>query len=91
MKAVGSGDDRQAIAWLVRTDSLNEKGMLRRDVAAVPAPVGIPGLRDGSYWITAWNTVGGFTVGEQVGEATGNWLRFEVPVHGDLVLAVAPA
>jgi len=40
---------------------------------------------------TAWNTVGGFTVGEQVGEATGNWLRFEVPVHGDLVLAVAPA
>jgi mannan endo-1,4-beta-mannosidase len=91
VRAVGCGDDRQAIAWLVRTDSLDEKGMLRREVGAVSTRLGIPGLRDGVYRITAWNTVDAFREAEQVCHAAGNWLRFAVPVAGDLAIAIAPA
>jgi mannan endo-1,4-beta-mannosidase len=91
VKAVACGDERQAIAWLVRTDSLDEQGMLRRDVGAISTSVGIPGLRDGVYRITAWNTVDGFREGEQIRAAAGDWLRFEIPVAGDVAVAVGPA
>jgi mannan endo-1,4-beta-mannosidase len=91
VKAIACGDDCRAIIWLIRKDSLDESGMLRRDVDPVYTTVGIPGIRDGLYQITAWNTVEGFETGHQVCEAVANWLRFEIPVSGDLAIAVRPA
>jgi hypothetical protein len=50
------GDEDQALAWLLRTDSIGPDGRLRRDVAPVDATLSLPGLRAGDYRVTAWDT-----------------------------------
>lgn len=52
----GSGDDEQAIVWLVRTDTLRPDGMLCRNATPLQTAVSVPGLRAGDYRITAWDT-----------------------------------
>lgn len=60
--AFGCGDQEQAVVWLLRTDNINKKGLLDREVEGLSACVHIPGLKPGHYRITAWNT----TMGEAV-------------------------
>lgn len=52
----GSGDDGQAVAWLLRTDSLQPDGRLRQDVEPLLTSLTIPGLRPGAYRVTTWDT-----------------------------------
>jgi hypothetical protein len=59
VKVVASGDDSQAIAWLIRTDTIDEDGMLNRDAAPIGLRLKIPGLDLGCYTITTWDTVNG--------------------------------
>jgi hypothetical protein len=55
----GSGDEEQAIAWLLRTDSLAPDGRVRQDVEPVLTSITIPSLRPGTYRITTWDTFQG--------------------------------
>ena len=86
----GCGDEKQAVIWLLRTNTVSKKGML--DPAALPlaVTVQVPGLLHARYQITAWDTVTGVAV--QVFEtdhAHGPNLHIHLPaVTGDLALAV---
>lgn len=55
----GSGDDRQAIAWLLRTDTIGPDGALRRNARPLHTTLSVPGLTPGRYRVTAWNTCDG--------------------------------
>jgi mannan endo-1,4-beta-mannosidase len=87
------GDDRQAVAWLLRTDAEEaSSGRLRADILPLQLGLDIPGLRDGPYVVTPWDTIAG---------RPGEPFRAEgrdgvLPLHGltiasDLALAVRPA
>ena len=56
---VASGDDSQAVCWLVRTDSIGADGLLRQDAPPVPVSIALPGLRAGPYRMTVWDTRAG--------------------------------
>jgi len=58
----GCADEEQAIVWLLRTDSIDKKGMLNQNAEALVADVHIPRLRQGRYQVTAWNTALGTIV-----------------------------
>ena len=88
VKAVACGDDRQAVVWLIRTDALDSRGMLRRDIGPVEVEIGIPGLADGLYRVTLWNTVEGKAEGEEAAASVGGALRFRTSIQGDLAIAV---
>jgi len=59
----GSGDEDQAVVWLLRKDSLAPDGTLRQDVAPVQTELTVPGLRRGAYCVTMWNTAQGAATG----------------------------
>lgn len=84
------GDREQAIAWVVRSDTLDKKRMLSVAAAPVSACVCIPGFKNGTYGITTWDTRAGIIVNrfeiQHVGET---YLRLELPpFHTDLAIAV---
>ncbi|MFL6196648.1 MAG: hypothetical protein ACJ75H_20870 [Thermoanaerobaculia bacterium] len=88
--AFGCGDDGQAVAWVLRVDRLDRKGMLRKDAEPVAVTVAIPGLAAGRYRVTPWDTVAGECLGcsEAVQEGDGR-LRIPLPpLRTDLALAV---
>lgn len=86
----GCGDEEQAVVWLLRKNTINKKGMLIPDAAAVSVCVHIPGLRIGHYRITAWDTTMGIVV--KIFEAalvSTNYLCVQAPpVKADIAMAV---
>jgi mannan endo-1,4-beta-mannosidase len=86
----GCGDEEQAVAWLLRTDTIGEDGRLRRQVEPRQTVLTVGGLRQGCYQATAWDTRTGKTV------ATAEILRSNdgllhvpaPPVTTDLALAI---
>jgi mannan endo-1,4-beta-mannosidase len=52
----GSGDLTQALAWFLRTGTLNKKGMVNQEAEPINATALIPGLLPGHYKVTSWNT-----------------------------------
>jgi mannan endo-1,4-beta-mannosidase len=46
----------QAVAWLLRTDSIGSDGRLNRRATPVPARIRLPRMREGCYEVTAWDT-----------------------------------
>lgn len=87
----GSGDERQAVAWLLRTDSIAPDGTLCTDVNPLTASLTVPNLRYGSYRVTAWNTLCGTVVSTQsVEHKSGDALCLPLPpITQDLAVAVA--
>jgi hypothetical protein len=86
----GCGDDAQAVAWVLRADRLDRKGMVRKDAEPVDATLAIPGLAPGLYRVTPWDTVAGECLGcseiEKAGEGS---LEISLPaLRTDLALAV---
>lgn len=89
VKAVACGDRRQALIWLIRTDQIEKKGMLRRDAPPVTTKLEIPCLRPGRYRVTAWDTLEARVVQEFSAEASSTGLRLEAPpLVTDMALAV---
>jgi mannan endo-1,4-beta-mannosidase len=89
VKGCACGDGRQAVAWLVREDTIGADGLLRRDAPLVATRLSVPGLAPGSYRITAFDTLGGTVAGTAEGQADGEGLSFDVPPFvADLALAI---
>ncbi|MDB5684487.1 MAG: hypothetical protein JWM75_2185 [Sphingomonas bacterium] len=83
------GDDAQAIVWLLRTDCLARDGTVRRDAPSLSADVTVPGLGQGRYRITAFDTAAGTIAGEeQAIVADGQPLRIRRQLGTDLALAI---
>ncbi len=89
VKAVGCGDDRQALVWLMRTGSTGKNGMIKRKGVAGGARITVPGLDAGRYLITPWNTAEGVASGSLECDHTGGSFTTDVPpFHGDIALAI---
>lgn len=84
------GDREQAVVWLLRTNRLDRSGMLRRDAEPASPAVALPGLAEGRYRITFWNTAEGRCAGcAEVEGPVGGRLGVELPpVVTDLAVAV---
>jgi hypothetical protein len=89
---VGCGDARQAVAWLVRTDSLSRQGMMVPRDGAPSATLTVPGLRDGSYRVAAVDTCTGAVSEVDPVQSSHGVLRLILgPVCSDVALAIRPA
>ncbi|HEV2846498.1 MAG TPA: hypothetical protein VG477_16710, partial [Thermoanaerobaculia bacterium] len=84
------GDEEQAVAWVVRTDSLGRRGMLLKAVKAAAPVLILPGLAEDRYRVTFWDTVEGRTIGTtEVGKVNCEGLRIPLPpLRADMALAV---
>jgi mannan endo-1,4-beta-mannosidase len=89
------GDDAQAIAWLLRTDTVARRGdkRLKRDAVPVTgATLRIPGLAPARYLVTAWDTEAGQPRGTTEADATAEGLEIALPpIVTDVALAVRRA
>jgi mannan endo-1,4-beta-mannosidase len=56
LTAFACADARQAIVYLLRTDTVARDGTLRRDAAPISPTVHVPGLAAGRYRVTRWST-----------------------------------
>jgi len=82
------GDDRQAVAWLLRARSLDGEGRMRRDVPPRSAAVALP-LAAGTVQVTEWDTARGQIVRRSVQQVADGQLRYETsPFIADLALAI---
>ena len=89
--AVACGDNRQSVLWLIRTDALDENGMLRRGMAPAHTSVTVPDLDEGRYSVRFWKTVEGCNAGQLAAESDGKRLAFALDLQGDIAIAVRPA
>ncbi|WBH17227.1 glycoside hydrolase 5 family protein [Sphingomonas radiodurans] len=86
---VGCGDARQAIAWVVRTDRLARDGTMLGADAAAPAMLDVPGLADGDYAITVFDTRAARATALPDVTSSGGVLRAAIgPVVRDLAIAI---
>jgi hypothetical protein len=89
--AIGCGDDRQALVYLLRADALNKRGMVDRSAPPVSATLSIPGLRFGRYRATVWDTVEGRPLAHREGGCGQGALTLALPPFAaDLAIAVKP-
>jgi mannan endo-1,4-beta-mannosidase len=88
----GSGDDQQAVAWLLRTDTVGAEGMLRRDIEPLRTSLTIPGLSAGAFQVTAFDTAAGTPLHRGEVQHDGGDLCLPLPPFvADLALAVQRA
>ena len=86
------GDPVQAVAWLLRTDTVGRDGTLRRDAEPRPVELRLPGLDPGRYQATAWDTLDGSAVGVCESTARNGELALTLPpIRTDLAVAVRRA
>jgi hypothetical protein len=84
------GDGEQAIAWLLRQDSLKKRGgTMLQHVKPLPVQISLPGLQDGSYRVHLWNTLTGQSTGQLLLQAAAGHLVIDLPeVRTDIALAI---
>lgn len=89
---VGCGDERQALIWTIRTDSLSSQGMVEPRWDAPAARLIVPGLHDGEYVVTTYDTAAGSITGcFEAGSACGVLEATVGPVHSTLALSIRAA
>ncbi len=88
----GCGDDRQAVVWLLRTDRIGRDGRVATG-DPIALEVVVPGLANGRYRISLFDTLAGRIVATQTGTVDGSSaLRVSVPgFDADLALAIRAA
>jgi hypothetical protein len=90
--AFGCGDGRQAVVWLMRTDSIAADGTLSHEAQPIRPALHVPGLQPGRYRITPWDTEAGVARPALEGEARPGGLLLEAPPFPrDLALAIRRA
>ena len=94
----GCADERQALVWLLRKDTLSargkpgERGRLDPNAAPISTMLRVPGMEGRRYKVTAFDTNRGEVVASLEAEARGGDLTFETPPFvTDLALAIRPA
>ena len=86
--AFGCGDRDQVLVWLVRR-ALLPNG--RVSVERGPARIRLPGLADGGYRATLWDTRAGEALGIVRLQSTAGLATVEVPAFaGDVAIAIRP-
>jgi len=89
---VGCGDARQALIWAIRTDSISPEGMVQPRDDAPPARLMVPGLKDGRYVVTIYDTVRGAVAARFDAVSAGGVLEADVgPVHSTLAMCIREA
>lgn len=91
--AFACGDERQAVVWLLRKDTVARGGRLRANAAPITSSLLLPGLAGGPVRVSAFDTREGRVVQEQTAEVRpGKPLAlFTPPFRTDLALAVRAA
>jgi mannan endo-1,4-beta-mannosidase len=82
------GDARQAVVWLLRRTPRLGDGRVDQGVAPIAATVNVPGLAEGEYTVTAFDTARGEPERRWSVRADDGGLRLQVSVRNDLALAV---
>jgi len=78
--AFACASDDQAVAYLIRRETLDETGMLRQHAPPLDAHVEIPGLKQGCYEVICWDTSGGTARGTvRACVKAGEPLQFTTP------------
>jgi mannan endo-1,4-beta-mannosidase len=86
----GCGDDRQALLWLLRSDTVT-RGIVPNDAEPITATVTIPHIAEGRYGVSFYDTHVGKIVNELDLAATGGLLILpEVRIQSDVGVAVRP-
>lgn len=88
--AFGCGDAAQALVWLLRTDCIGRDGMLRRDALPIDVRLTVPGLAEGRYGITTFDTRAGRSTGETAAVVqAGGPLAIDLPpIATDMAVAI---
>jgi mannan endo-1,4-beta-mannosidase len=85
----GSGDDRQAIVWLLRTDTIGQDGRLQEGPRALPVTLAVPALGAGCYQVTTWDTHTGCALNSrEITHQDAAALCVEIALTTDLAVAV---
>ncbi|MCL4403065.1 MAG: hypothetical protein M1436_10470 [Acidobacteria bacterium] len=83
------GDGAQAVVYLLRKDTLNRAGLLRRDAPPLETSVCLPAMQPGVYRVTAWDTVTGKEISRADQSHSGGPFSFRTPpVTGDTAFAI---
>ena len=85
--ALGCGDERQAIVWLLAADRLGGDGLVAQG-SPREVRVTVPGLAPGRCSLSLFDTRAGRTVGRQSAVADSAGLTATVTLGGDLALAI---
>lgn len=81
-------DERQALIWLLRTDSVGQSGRLDDDRAPVKNTISVPGLSAGAYDVTWFDTRRGEVVGQGQAFASETALTFDAVVQRDIAVVL---
>ncbi|WP_375459926.1 hypothetical protein [uncultured Enterovirga sp.] len=86
----GCADERQAVIWLLRRNTIGADGLLRKDVAPTSTTIRIPGLAAGTYAATGWNTTDGAMAWNQEVSTEAALMLNVPPFAADIAIAVRP-
>jgi len=90
--AFACGDERQALVWLLRRDTVGSDGRLRRDAVPIETRFVVPGLAEGRYRVRGWNTEQGRLVEDFTAVAAGGELHVTTAdIVTDRAFAITPA
>ena len=88
VEALGCGDPRQAVVWVVRR-ALLPGGQVSREPA--PARLRVPGLTNGRYRLTVWDTRDGVARDQRDVTSVSSACDIDLaPFAGDAALALSP-
>lgn len=90
LEGFACGDDDQAVVWLLRTDHVGPDGRLARDVSSIAPTIRVPGLGEGAFRVTAWDSLAGCALEQfQVDNSASDGLTIHIPtIVTDLALAI---
>ena len=87
--AFGCSDGRQAVVWLLRTDTVGRDGRVRGDAGEVRLGVSVPGMAAGDYEVALYDTLSGTVLKQLKVNTTGAALDIPgIVLSTDIALAV---
>ena len=87
-KAFACGNRSQVLIWGLKTDKINNRGLIDRDSQTIRIKISIPGMDKGAYTLLPWNTIKEIKpVTYSIIHDTNGTLTFEIyPVIADLAM-----
>jgi mannan endo-1,4-beta-mannosidase len=87
--AIASGDESQAVVYLLRTDRLSPAGMIDRGDPAASLDLRFRGCTRAAYSVTAWDTRRGVALARTIQAGSPNGMAYSTPpFNGDVALAI---